>query len=81
LVRHIKQQPKQESAMTLRDGRIAQDAYFAGGGYVRAKVWVGAKNERERGCPEWAAVPLNLMPEEWLREMQAAAQDSLRIAA
>ena len=66
--------------MTLRDGRIAQDVYFTGDGYVRAKIWVGAKNERERGNPEWDSVPLNLMPDEWLREIQVATQDALRAA-
>ena len=67
--------------MTLRDGRIAQDAYFAGDGYVRAKIWVGAKNERHRGSPEWDSVPLNLMPEDWLREMKESAEAALQLAA
>jgi hypothetical protein len=67
--------------MTLRDGRIAQDVYFAGAGYVRAKVWVDAKSERERGRPEWMSVPLNLMPDEFLREMRDEAQAALQQAA
>lgn len=67
--------------MTLRDGRIAQDVYFAGAGYVRAKVWVGAKSERERGRPEWMALPLNVMPEDWLREMKESAEAALQQAA
>lgn len=67
--------------MTLRDGRIAQDVYFAGNGYVRAKVWVGHKSERERGTPEWMALPLSLMPECFLREMRDEAEAALQRAA
>jgi hypothetical protein len=74
-------QHHREPFMTLKDGRFAQDAVYAGGGYLTVKVWEGAKNEHDRGRPEWASVPLDLMPDAWLLEMRAAADAALAIAA
>jgi hypothetical protein len=70
-----------EPSMTLKDGCHAQDIIHAGGGYVSATVWVGGKDERNRGRPEWMRVPLALLPDEWFREMKADAEEALRLAA
>jgi hypothetical protein len=67
--------------MTLKDGRFAQDAVYAGGGYLTVKVREGARGEHDRGRPERTWVPLNLMPDEWLRETKTAAEDASSLAA
>ena len=71
----------QEVQLTLQDGRLAQDAVYEGGTHLTVKIWEGYRNERERGRPEWATIPLNQMPREWLHEMKTAVDDALKLAA
>lgn len=70
-----------ESNMTLRDGRPVREIVYSGNGFARAKLWITAKNNHASGYSQWQQVSLDLLPQDFLRDMREAAEATLQHAA